>query len=270
MDERPPDLPDYRNPPLDEVAIGVQFPPIEGMYDAHVGLFWQKVRDRYPRAESQPRLETPIESSSPVPPQLNIPFPMTTPLQGRTWLIAETDDYLLQIQNTRFTQNWRRRQTEYAHFEELWGLFETNYQTFQDLLTDEKLPSPNVQQVEITYINWITELAPSQFFKPATLATVSAYGKSYEPEHQNLSARYRLDGESDVIERLYVQCQPAIRAQDPSVEGYQFALVYRAANPNGISGDQIKSYAYVGRSVIVNAFTDLTTELGQERWERYK
>ena len=69
MTERPPRLPDYRNPPIDEVVIGVQFPPIPKFQDVHIGLYWQKVRNEYPRTETQPRIEGPIET--PEPPQAN-------------------------------------------------------------------------------------------------------------------------------------------------------------------------------------------------------
>lgn len=268
MAERPPDLPDYENPPIDEVAIGVQFPPITGMYDAHVGLYWQKIRGDYPRAETQPRVESPIEAATPTPPQPPISLQFPAPTQGRTWLIAEAGDYLIQVQNTRFIQNWRRREATYEHFEEIWDLFESHYGTFKELLTNEGLAAPHVQQVELTYINWIDDLAPSKFLKPTTQSELSAYGKSLEPEDLGLNARYRLDDGTGAVERLYVQCQAAVRANDPSVSGYQFALVHRAANAAGLVDDQIRSYAYAGRAIIVNAFTDLTTPLAHEHWGR--
>lgn len=272
MAERPSDLPDYENPPIDEVAIGVQFPPISGMYDAHVGLYWQQIRGDYPRAESQPRFEGPIEAASASPPQppVSIQFPLSAPAQGRTWLIAEADDYLIQVQNTRFIQNWRRREAAYEYFEEIWDLFESHYGTFKELLANEGLAAPRVQQVEVTYINWIADLAPSKFVNLATQSEVSAYGRSLEPEDLGLNARYRLDDGTGAVERLYVQCQAAVRATDPSVSGYQLAFVHRAAKATGLVDEEIRSYAFAGRAIIVNAFTDLTTPLAHEHWGRIR
>ena len=94
MTERPPDLPDYLRPPVDEVVISVQFPPISNFYDTHAGLFWQRVRADYPKAETQPRLEGPIESADPgplVPTSVQI-----APGQGRVWMISANDDFLIQ------------------------------------------------------------------------------------------------------------------------------------------------------------------------------
>jgi len=269
MAERPANLPDYSNPPIDELAIGVQYPSVEGMYDAHVGLYWQSVRDQYPRAESQPRVEAPIETSgtpSIQPPIVQFSIPVSS--QGRTWLISESDDYLIQIQNTRFVQNWRKRQTGYPHFEELWERFSSNFQKFQDLIRSEKLPVPIVQQVEVTYINWIPDIPASRFFKASQAAEISAYGRIHEPENQSFSSRYDLN--DGPVERLYVQCQPAIRPAESNVEGSQFALVYRAARAEGLGETEIEALANAGRVIIVNAFTELTTDEAQQRWGRFQ
>jgi uncharacterized protein (TIGR04255 family) len=269
MPERPANLSNYSNPPIDELAIAVQFPPIDGMHDAHIGLYWQLVREQYPRAESQPRIESPIEV--PGGPQIQpsvIQFPVSIPTQGRTWLINGSDDYIIQIQNNRFVQNWRRRQAEYPHFEEVWSLFNDNYRKFRELLISEKLPVPNVQQVEITYINWIPDMPAARFLKAARAAEISAYGRTYEPENQTLISRYGLN--DDPVERLYIQCQPAIRATEPNVEGSQFALIYRGARAEGLAEGELDSLANSGHVIVVDAFTKLTTDEAQQAWGRYQ
>ncbi len=267
MAERPANLPDYSNPPIDELAVGVQFPAVEGMHDAHVGLYWRMVREQYPRAETQPRVEAPIEALG--PPQIEAPviqFPLSSALQSRTWLINETDDYLIQIQNNRIVQNWRRREFAYPHFEQVWGRFIDNYGKFIGLLKSEDLPVPNVQQVEVTYINWISDILPSKFLKASESATISAYERTLEPASQTFTSRYDLN--DDPIERLYVQCQPTLRAAAPNVQGSQLALVYRATRASGLTDEEISTYANSGRIIIVNAFTELTTAEAQRIWGR--
>lgn len=268
MAERPANLPDYSNPPIDELAIAVQYPPIEGMYDAHVGLYWQLVRDQYPRAESQPRVDAPIESDTPPIQNPVVQFSIPFASKGRTWLLSEADDYLIQVQNSRFVQNWRRREARYPHFEDLWERFSSNFRKFQDLIRSEKLPVPTVQQVEVTYINWISDIPASRFFKASQAAEVSAYGRIHEPENQGFSSRYDLN--NDPVERLYVQCQPAIRPAEANVQGSQFALVYRAARAEGLDETEIETLANAGRIIIVNAFTELTTDEAQQRWGRFQ
>jgi uncharacterized protein (TIGR04255 family) len=267
MAERPANLPDYSNPPIDELAIGVQFPSIEGMYDAHIGLYWQMVRDQYPRAESQLRVEAPIETSGTPPIQPSVvKLSIPTASQGRTWLISESDNYLIQIQNNRFVQNWRKRQAEYPHFEEVWEQFSENFRKFRELIKSEKLTGPVVQQVEVTYINWIPDIPASKFFKASQAAEISAYGRTHEAENQSFASRYDLN--DDPVERLYVQCQPAIRPEESNVQGSQFALTYRAARAEGLDENEIEIFANAGRIIIVNAFTELTTDEAQRNWGR--
>ncbi|HME67289.1 MAG TPA: hypothetical protein VKG61_20545, partial [Streptosporangiaceae bacterium] len=76
MKQRPDDLPDYHNPPVDEVVIAVQFEPIKGFLENHIQEFWRTVRADYPIAQIQPRLEGPIESLDEAPVGSVIQIPM--------------------------------------------------------------------------------------------------------------------------------------------------------------------------------------------------
>lgn len=261
--DRPAHLPDYLNPPIEEVAIAVQFPSVEGLYDAHVGLYWQMIRNDYPRVETHPRIDMPIESAD-IPALQPVLFPITGPLPNRTWLISEADDFLVQVQSNKFAQNWRRRKSPYSHFETLWEMFNSNFGKFQDLLKNENLTIPAIQQIEITYINWVTDIPTGGFLKAASYASITAYNRTFQVAGQNFAFRYDLN--EDPIERLYVQCQPAIRTASPEDKGSQFAFVYRATRSDGLTGDEVANYAHSGREVIVQSFSDLTTEEAQRAW----
>jgi hypothetical protein len=51
MSDRPIDLPDFTNPPVTEVVLGVQFNSIERFLAPHVGLFWQRLVPEFPDVE---------------------------------------------------------------------------------------------------------------------------------------------------------------------------------------------------------------------------
>ena len=113
MAARPSDLPDFGRPPIDEVAITLQFRErAAGYTDAHAGLYWQTDKDAYSRVELHPRvapiMET-LEESAPASRTFQIELPVQ-PLGGRTWLVGRNDDYVVQIQNDRFIRNWRKRE----------------------------------------------------------------------------------------------------------------------------------------------------------------
>ena len=42
------------HPPVNELIIGVYFnPPMLDVYTYHIGIFWEKLRNRYPRVEQR-------------------------------------------------------------------------------------------------------------------------------------------------------------------------------------------------------------------------
>jgi uncharacterized protein (TIGR04255 family) len=273
---RPADLPDYRRPPIDEVAIGLQFDPaVLGFTGAHVGLYWQTVRADYPRSESHPRLESPVEvlDSPQLAPQV-IQIQLQGNPQGRTWLLSEDGAYVLQIQNNRLVRNWRRRDAPYPHFDDLSTEFLACYDGFLELLSAENLALPQIQQVELTYINWITDMEMAEFLRPGNAAQVSATGVDPSPEDQTWAARYLIRGtESKPVARLHVQCTPAFRA-DPGTEsglpvrGTQLALIFRAPTVGRVDNEQLATLLGTGRASIVRTFTELTTPVAHQKWDR--
>lgn len=269
MTERPTDLPDYHNPPIDEVLIAVQFQPIEDMTDKHISDFWKLMRGDYPLGERQPRLEGPIESLDPVQ-QVTIQLPVPGSISGRMWMISEDDDFLIQVQNSRFIQNWRKRQNEYGHFETVRDRFWQAFRSFREYLLTASLSAPAVQQVEVTYFNWVPQLPMAEFLQPAVATVVQLLGETLSPEEQGWSAKYLLVNDSEVIQRLYAQCGPAIRPQTPDIRGSQLALTFRAAREAGLTDEELSRYFDVGRVVVVEAFTRLTTPNAHNLWGRYK
>jgi uncharacterized protein (TIGR04255 family) len=271
MADSSPHLPDYREPPIDEVAIAAQFPSIPNLTDSHIRDFWKSVRDEYPIAENQPRLEGPIESySSAQALTFQLPAPGGIPLPMRMWMISDADDFLLQVQNTRFIQNWRRRQGAYPRFEELRDRFWKNYNQFRSFLDTQDISAPIVQQVEVTYLNWIPEIPMVEYLLPAASTGLTIDGTTHLPEDQSWSARYLLGNTDGTIERLYVQCLPAVRPISPDVRGSQLGLVFRAAREGGLTDEQMEFLINSGHVMIVETFAQVTTASAQQTWGRYQ
>ncbi len=264
---RPADLPDYANPPIDEVAIGIQFPAIDGFTEPYFGLFWSEVRSDYPRAETRHRMEGPIENLTESP--MAIPQFQLGPPSGRNWFISSDEESLIQIQDTRLIQNWRRRTSEYPHFDEVAVKFWDSYGKLRDLMTGEGKSPPLVQQVELTYINWIQDLRVDQFLNVAESSSIDIYGVKQMPEAQDWMARYLIQFENGPVARLYVQCTQAIRTSPPSAgHGVQMSLIYKAPMADGMDDQDLQDNLDRGRETIVRAFTDLTTPQAHTHWGR--
>jgi len=266
-ESRPPDLPDYERPPIDEVGIGVHFQPIPGYSEAIAGQFRELVQRAYPRFDTQPRIEPVIESMTNQP--VTAPLILTPGPRTRVWLVSEDDSTLIQVQDNIFILNWRHRQTAYPRFESLRDEFWNRFQAFRNMLSENGLGRLEISQVEVSYVNWITDRSPEAFLTVAGAAELPIEGLGM-PEDQMWMARYLMRDEGVAIARLLVQCQPALRLTEPFVgNGFQFGLTFRSPTPPGVLADErLLELVSLGRSTIVRAFAALTTEAAQEDWGR--
>jgi uncharacterized protein (TIGR04255 family) len=276
---RPADLPDYRDPPIDEVIISLPFVAIPGLTEPVSSLYWLKVRERFPKTQAQPRVEPQMERfnqpGAPFGPfgfQGNFAPPFQVAAPGRFWFVSDDDVSVLQVQNGRFTQNWRRRDEPYPHFEQLMLEYWHHFRLFCELLTEEDLSLPEVQQVELTYINWITDLPMSTFLR-VTSPAISMPGMDDTPEDQTITARYVIrntDPAGDPVARLHVDAQPAVRVGNTEGQvGVQFSLSFRSPIQPGIDPEALDRRFELGREVIVRTFTDLTSDAAHAHWGRY-
>lgn len=253
---RPPELPDYTDPPIDEVILGTQFSRLPGFTQAHVGLIWSEVKGEYPKTQDQPPLITFAPEMS------GVPFFQNAGL-FRVWLLTADDTEILQIQNDRILRNWRRRpEVEYPRFEPLLEKFLEEFERVN------RLVGPcTPEQVEVTYINWIIDSSPKDFFIPAGGVEWSDPKLASNPDGFQWANRASLKSdEGEDIGSLSVSCNSARRPfPPPSKDGTMLSLTFSAPVSDVT---KIEALMVLGRNTIVQAFTDVTTEQAQSMWGR--
>jgi hypothetical protein len=141
----------FKNPPISELVIGVYFDrEIPSLRSEHVGLFWGQVRQDFPNIQQQP-----IVAAPPLQPFQQI-FLSSEFWMPRFWLEASDGSTLMQIQKNAFLFNWRKRETEYPHFDAVKAAFDKNKKRFFKFLSDELSETePQAQLAELNYINAI-------------------------------------------------------------------------------------------------------------------
>ena len=149
-------LPDFIQPPVDEVALSFQFAPIRGFGVPHFGLYWERIRSEYPQFEIQPPIPNVTEqlaSSLTFGRQIGLAF-HTVP-EVRSWFLDHTGNQLNQVQLDRFVHNWRKiTGTEaYPRYPVLRQRAAKEWGRFCDFLRDENLEHPKINQCEVTYVN---------------------------------------------------------------------------------------------------------------------
>lgn len=257
-------LPSYKTPPVNEVAFGVLFPPVQGLLLPHLGLFWSQVRDSFPKCEHAPPSVSPGAELY-LDPASGAPWP-------RILLISADGQSLIQLQIDRFLFNWRTSDDgdEYPRFATVYSTFKKSLQRFQAFLAAQKLPAIQPQLFELTYFNWIPQGEAwtsgedlDRMFKDFTWRR--SRGRFLPPPVRvDWGAAFEFpDGAGTLSARV----RPAIRKRD------QKQLMNLELTARGFGGDPseegVEKWFSGAHEWIVRGFADMTTERIQKTiWGR--
>lgn len=268
-------LPSFENPPVIEVALSVQFDPIEALQVPQMGLLWSNFREDLPKTQTQPPLQPDFERFGAIPdltPRVRIQT-FDIPPVPRLWFLNASETELVQVQQTRFITNWRRVNNEsYPRFDTVFQRFKERFEIFRKFLTHENLPSPVYNQCEVTYVNHIAiDAAPSTHGTAERLLTTwkeqYSDGFLHDPEDVMIRLRYLIpEADQNPVGRLHVDLQPAFKEDQTPI----FVLNITArCNPidSGLEG-VYKSFALC-HEWIVRGFASITTPAMHLTWRRY-
>jgi hypothetical protein len=266
---RPPGLPDFDAPPIAEVLLDAALDPLPLVRNAHIGLFWaEHLRSRYPVVQEQPPLDLTEEAFDVEQRVLEIRFDQPAPVM-RQWFISPDDSRVIQLQQDRFIQNWRRPspQAEYPRYESLRESFERDFETYSNFLMANDLGSPTIRQAEVTYIN---HLQPNEVWQtPNQLGHVLRSWKadfgdegllSDPVEDVRLAWRHLVADDRGPFARLYILVEPV-----PG--GLTLRLTFRG-KPVTSSLKSALEFFDMGRKRIVKAFTAVSTDAMHQLWRR--
>jgi uncharacterized protein (TIGR04255 family) len=271
---RPPGLPDFKRPPIDEVVLSIQFASLENFKAAHVGLFWKTFRAKYPKVTEQGQLAPAFETfgtpSAPTAPSIQF---LQSPMMSRFWFEKEGAPDLMQLQQDRIIHNWRKKEREaiYPRYEAIRRGFESEIAIFTKFLKAESLGELRPNQCEVTYIN-IIEMPdgsdPQQKLEKITPLWSMRPSETVPGEFENalVQTRFRLVEEGKPWGRMYVNFQPGLRQTDltPVVR----LEITARAKPREESISAAFQLLDRGRSAVVRTFAAVTTPEMHNFWGR--
>jgi uncharacterized protein (TIGR04255 family) len=265
MNEQPIQL---RHPPLEESVFGVQFEPLPKFRTAHFGLFWARIRERYPLTEDQPPLPPQSEPAELLQPTGGLISFQTMPFVPRCWFLDHEGTHILQVQHNRILRNWRRitGAENYPGFDALLPQFQRDWADFGAFVAEQGLGNLNVNQCELTYVNQIEKGAGWQDFSDlAKVFSLFCEGKSGGtlpmPELFNWDAKYKLPADRG---RLHVTMNPVLRGRDFKVV-LSLNLTARGG-PGGPGAEDVIGWFHLAHEWVLNAFRELTRERMHELW----
>ena len=270
-DEQRP-LPSYANPPVGEVVFGVQFAPLADLLAPHLGRFWARIVDDYPKIEEQPPIRHVIEDfGGQAPPEVVQIQVMSKPELPRCWFLDSEGARLIQVQRDRFVFNWRRTNPnqEYPRYPPLKARFLDHWAAFREFLSSEGLPVPPVDQCELTYVNHILrclEWETMADFRDLFSFLGWAPRESFLPlpEDVRMAIRYRLPGNQG---RLHAEISPARRKSD-TAEIVRFTLTARGRPDGEMTDAAVSAWFDLAHEWITRGFVDMTGRGTDALWGR--
>lgn len=268
FDHRQP-LPEYEKPPVVETLLAVQFKKLTTFTIGHFGLYWARIKERYPGIEVQPPIASIREEYGKRSPQHSgLRVEVVSKPEVRCWFVNEHGDKLIQVQTDRFIHNWRKAEGRsiYPRYATTKPDFLASWGDFCDFLSEVAISEPEVDQCEITYINHI-ELGEGiqSFGDVSKLIAGWSYSGDFlkQPEAVSVSSSFVIPENKG---RLHISLQRAIRRADAK-EVLQLTLTVRGA-PSSSGYDGLAEWFDLGHEWIVRGFTDFTTEHMHRQWRR--
>lgn len=271
---RPP-LPDFKDPPLVEVALGIQFDPLIGLDVLQMGRLWSAFLHDYPKHELHPMLAAQFETfERPVLEELMFPLGLDS-VPARCWFLSSDETALVQVQADRFILNWRQKggTGTYPRYEVMRQLLEQALMKFRAFLQAESLGDIIPNQCEVTYVNHMEQ--GKGWTKPSEVAAAfpgfsGQWSSEFLPDPEDVRAALRFVipglGQELPMGRLHAQIEPRYR-RDDNAPLLALTLTARTRPLDKDLAGALSSLD-LGREWIVRGFAALTSESMHRVWGR--
>lgn len=264
---RPNNLPDYENPPLSEVVLGVQFVPPPGYQQIYSRDVWELFKNDFPKVKEVEALPPSFETFGlPKIKRSDIKL-LTGATHDRFWFLSEDETELIQFQQDRLLHNWRKLKdgsNPYPRFEKILPKFESELLKLEEYyLSNFTFMGLEINQCELTYVNHITLSDKKQpFDKWVRIVNL----ESLEFEDVSITTQKQLTSDDDEpYGRLICVCNSTFdQDMKPIIE---LRLTVRGA-PAKTNIEESLILLKNGRDIIVNSFDEITTKLAHEKWRK--
>jgi uncharacterized protein (TIGR04255 family) len=263
--------PKFDQPPVVETVLGVQFSPLVNFTVGHFGWFWKSyLGSDWPKAEDAPVLMDQFEKFGDELSwgALGVQISISGNPPARLQITNAAGDRVIQIQNTRFIYNWRKRQNSYPSYTKCRSEFDQFFAKFRKFVGDAGLGELNLNQWELSYIDHVPKgplwqgAADWHKILPGILGSSNSLaGTRFDGVGE---WHYGLEGERG---RLHVSMQ---RARAESASGPEILLLSWTGRGPILNkpGWDLDAGLRLGHETILRAFLEATSPEAQRAWGR--
>lgn len=253
----------YRNPPVSEALLSVEFAPLEALGPYNLAKMALKFADRYPIVREMPGVPPTVPPEAEPSFQIFAGQPPT-----RLWLLNEQENELLQLQNDRAVVNWRRQSPsdDYPGFNALLQRFREAWRVYLQTLIESGSNLPSSATAEYTYVNSIRVTSDYSEFFGLMNSIPDGMPGDFGSVRFNLDRRLAFDsGETGY---LLVSCAPATNSENP---GSDFELGVSAhVQSTTFDTADIERAIDLAHQSAVHGFEAVTTEQKKREWGAQK
>lgn len=270
------ELPSFRKPPVIEAVLGVQFHPLPGLTNGHLGAFWKHLQaaaqsdgERWDCPSDASTIEPAFErfeeerSWSRPPATLRLTQDPSCRLQIRN----TTADAMVQVQNGRLHYNWiGRGGQDYPRYGFVRPAFDQVYAGFRQFLSGENLGPISPNQWEVTYVNHIPRGSvwndPTDWAKLFN-GLIGSARRITEVRLESLAGAWHFEI-PEKRGRLHVDLKHAKLTDTVTNEVLRLTLTARGPIDQKAC---LSEGLDLGRRVIVLTFWDITSKEAHDFWE---
>jgi len=260
---RPTHQPDYSDPPLVEVALSIQFTPVNEYKSVYSSDIWGLFKKDFPKIREVPLTESQFETFGGKNVQ-GFQFQVGAPPVGtRLWFISDDESHILQFQPDLLVTNWKKLRVAdpYPRFEGIAESFEDNIGTLAKYFEFKFKCQIDINQAEVAYVNIIPVSDFSEFGK-----WFSLWNDDYL-NIESLATNFNeviLDESNKPVARLKHEIH-SVLTPDGKGKAFRLSLTYKGKPLENDIGSAMKFIA-AGREAIVSRFDHITTDKAHQTW----
>jgi uncharacterized protein (TIGR04255 family) len=265
-------------PPVVETALGVQFANLSGFTAAHAGWFWREYVEKLgdgpssqwnQAAEAVRLLEVTEKFGAEdvwVAPKFNVVHGVVSP---RTQIIRADGERMLQVQDTRFVLNWRKKDAAFPRYETLLPEFRNMLNAFETFCSEAGFGLPAYNLWEVVYVDqvkkgtmWDSARNLNRLF-PAIVAPPVSVRHAPPSNDETINAAWRFSL-ADRRGRLHIHVQQ-VRLLPSQEEVIQLTTTARGPVNQTQSWEQGMDF---GHEALSETFLSITSTEAQESWKK--
>jgi len=269
-------LPSFERPPVVETVLGVQFKPLSGFCNAHLGAFWKHLGGDWCKLlgkdwsllSDAPTLEPRFErfEGGEAWAQLGSGIRLTADPSARLQIRSAAGDAMIQLQNGRLHYNWLgTRGGDYPCYKNVRPRFDELLRGFKGFVSSEGLGELAPNQWEITYVNHMPKGGVWNVPSDWASVLVGLPGVWAEPSPVRLESfagawHFQIDPQRG---RLHAEIRSARAGSAEGPEVLRLTLTAR-----GPTSDErgVSQGLDLGRKAIVKTFKEITSPKAHEYW----